>query len=87
MSTGDLKALLGAEKADALAATAAAKLSEERSRALDYYMGDMAADMPAAEGRSRAVSSDVADTIEGLMPICRSACDSIRQRLIDQLEL
>src|SRR5438270_13557498 len=28
----------------------------------------MAADMPAQEGRSRAVSTDVADTIEGLMP-------------------
>jgi hypothetical protein len=31
-------------------------------------MGDMPAKMPAQEGRSRAVSTDVADTIEGLMP-------------------
>jgi hypothetical protein len=28
----------------------------------------MAKDMPAQDGRSRAVSTDVADTIEGLMP-------------------
>lgn len=68
MSTGDLKALLAAEKADAMSAMAASKLSDERSRALDYYNGDMTQDMPASEGRSKAVSSDVSDTIEGLMP-------------------
>src|SRR3977135_870690 len=68
MSDADLRALLAAEKADALSAMAASKLSEERAAALDYYMGDMSRDMPAPEGRSRAVSSDVADTIEGLMP-------------------
>jgi hypothetical protein len=68
MSAGDLKALLAAEKADALSAMSACKLSDERSRALDYYLGDMSRDMPAPEGRSRAVSTDVADTIEGLMP-------------------
>src|SRR5262249_41336417 len=68
LSPGDLRALLAAEKADALSAMSASKLSSERSRALDYYLGDMSRDMPAPEGRSRAVSSDVADTIEGLMP-------------------
>ena len=36
---------------------------------MDYYLGHMAKDMPAQDGRSRAVSSDVADTIEGLMPM------------------
>ncbi|WP_343208598.1 GNAT family N-acetyltransferase [Bradyrhizobium sp. Ai1a-2] len=35
---------------------------------MDYYLGDMRKDMPAQDGRSRAVSTDVADTIEGLMP-------------------
>src|SRR5438105_15507943 len=30
--------------------------------------GEIDQDMPVPEGRSRAVSSDVADTIEGLMP-------------------
>ena len=68
MSPGDLRALLAAEKVDALSAMSASKLSDERARALDYYLGDMSRDMPAPEGRSRAVSSDVADTIEGLMP-------------------
>src|SRR5262249_54437682 len=53
---------------DALGATPASKPSVERSDAMDYYLGDMAKDMPAPEGRSRAVSTDVADTIEGLMP-------------------
>jgi hypothetical protein len=68
MSVADLKALLDSEKADALAAISAAQLSEERADALDYYFGDMDQDMPAQDGRSRAVSTDVADTIEGLMP-------------------
>jgi hypothetical protein len=68
MSSSDLKALLAAEKADALAATSAAKLSADRSDAMDYYLGDMSKDLPAGDGRSHAVSTDVADTIEGLMP-------------------
>jgi hypothetical protein len=68
MSSGDLRALLAAERADALSAMSASKLSEERAAALDYYLGDMARDMPAPDGRSKAVSTDVADTIEGLMP-------------------
>src|SRR6516162_11113371 len=68
MSTSDLKAMLASEKANALAAISAARLAEERADAMDYYNGDMSADMPAQDGRSRAVSTDVADTIEGLMP-------------------
>jgi hypothetical protein len=68
MSLSDLKALLAAEKADALAAASAAKLSADRSDAMDYYLGDMSKDLPAGDGRSSAVSTDVADTIEGLMP-------------------
>ena len=59
----DLKALLSAERT----ARTASKLSDERASALSYYMGDMSKDMPAPEGRSKAVSFDVADTIEGLM--------------------
>ena len=64
----ELKSILQAEKLDALAAVRASKLSVQRSDATDYYMGDMSKDMPAADGRSKAVSTDVADTIEGLMP-------------------
>jgi hypothetical protein len=68
MPTSELKAMLTAEKLDALAAMRASKLSSERAHAMDYYNGDMSRDMPAADGRSRAVSTDVADTIDGLMP-------------------
>ena len=68
MSTSDLKAMLASEKANALAAISAARLAEERADAMDYYLGDMRKDMPAQDGRSRAVSTDVADTVEGLMP-------------------
>ncbi len=68
MSEGTLRAMLASEKADALSAMRASKLSDERTKAMDYYLGDMTKDMPSADGRSRAVSSDVADTIEGMMP-------------------
>jgi hypothetical protein len=68
IDSGSLKAILASERSDALAAIEATKLSSDRSDAMDYYLGDMSKDMPAAEGRSQAVSTDVADTIEGLMP-------------------
>jgi hypothetical protein len=68
MSISNLKSMLAAEKADALAAISAARLAEERADAMDYYLGHMRKDMPAQDGRSRAVSTDVSDTIEGLMP-------------------
>lgn len=64
----ELRTIISAQKADALAATQSAKLTIERERADRYYMGDMSSDLPSEEGRSSAVSSDVADTIEGLMP-------------------
>jgi hypothetical protein len=68
IDTSTLKAMLAAERSNALAAVEASKLSSERSDAMDYYLGDMSKDMPAQDGRSKAVSTDVADTIEGLMP-------------------
>src|SRR5437660_12894074 len=68
MSTSDLKAMLASEKSNALAAISAARLMEDRTDAMDYYLGDMRKDMPAQDGRSRAVSTAVADTIEGMMP-------------------
>lgn len=60
--------MLAAEKADALAALVAAQLSQDRATAMEYYLGDMSQDMPTVDGRSQAVSTDVMDTIEGLMP-------------------
>lgn len=68
MSNGELKAMLASEKADALSAMRSSKLTDERTKAMDYYLGDMSQDLPAMEGRSKAVSTDVADTIEGMMP-------------------
>ncbi len=68
MTPSALVAMIQAQHADALAATSASKLSMARSDAMDYYNGDMTKDMPAPEGRSQAVSSDVADTVEGMMP-------------------
>ena len=68
MSELDLKSLLKANYSDALASMTASRLSEERAKALDYLYGDMDTDMPAGEGRSKAVSTDVSDTIHGLMP-------------------
>lgn len=68
MSLDSLKALLSSEKAAAMSAMQSARLSTEREDAMLYYLGDMSKDMPAPDGRSRAVSTDVADTIEGLLP-------------------
>ncbi|HXQ04680.1 MAG TPA: hypothetical protein VN831_07995 [Bradyrhizobium sp.] len=68
MSLSDVQVLVNAQQADSLAATNAAELSEDRALALDYYLGNMDQDMPPQEGRSRAVSTDVSDVIEGLLP-------------------
>lgn len=68
MTVLDLTSMLSAEKASALASMQAADLMGERADAMDYFYGRMEKDMPAQDGRSRAVSTDVSDTIEGLMP-------------------
>jgi len=68
MDLHTLRAVLAAQKADALAGQTAAQLSQQRGDAMNYYYGDVSADMPTVEGRSAVVSTDVADTIEGLMP-------------------
>lgn len=68
MDLSTLKALLSSQKADALSAMQSSTLSSERERAMDYYLGDMSTHLPSIEGRSSAVSSDVSDTVEGLLP-------------------
>ena len=68
MGATELKAILADEKASAMAAFSDATLSKERADAMDYYYGRMERDMPSQDGRSKAVSTDVADTVEGLMP-------------------
>lgn len=67
MQETTLKSVLAAEKAAALGGTQASDLSHQRSLAMDYYQGEMD-DMPVPAGRSRAVSTDVADTVDGIMP-------------------
>lgn len=68
LQPAEVKAILDFERSDSLSALNASKLSEERSKAHDYYLGDMTTDMPSLPDRSSAVSTDVADTVEGLMP-------------------
>lgn len=68
LSTSELKVIISGEKADSLSADDAAKLSEERRRNMNYYQGDVSEDMPTIKGRSQVVSTDVADTIDGMMP-------------------
>jgi hypothetical protein len=68
MESDTLQAMLTAEKASALAGLTGSNLSTERADAMAYYLGDMEKDMPTQEGRSKTVSTDVADTIEGMLP-------------------
>lgn len=68
MNSSELAARLSSQRASAIASQSASDIPAQRADALDYYMGDMSRDMPTTEGRSSAVSSDVADTIEGMMP-------------------
>lgn len=68
MTNSALKAMLASQYSGAVAASNASKLSGERADAMSYYNGDMSKDMPAMPGRSAAVSMDVADTVEGILP-------------------
>lgn len=44
------------------------EISEQRTKALDYYLGDMDEYLPVEADRSKAVSRDVADTVEWILP-------------------
>lgn len=68
MDSGTLKGILASERESAMASTHSTKLTQDRLDALDYYNGDMSRTLPVAVGRSSAVSTDVADTIEGMLP-------------------
>jgi hypothetical protein len=68
MSPLALSPILSSARASAVASMSDSKLQSERSDAMDYYNGIMQKDLPAQEGRSKAVSSDVADVIDGVMP-------------------
>src|SRR5258708_1121970 len=68
LTTDQVLAILRAEKSDSIGVTATL-FAEERRMALAFYRGDMRVDMPHIDGRSEAVSSDVQDTVEGMMPV------------------
>lgn len=69
MTERELRAILQAERSNALGGAQSPELADERAKALDYYNGDMDKDMPRpGPDRSGAVSTDVADVVEGLMP-------------------
>lgn len=65
MTESGLKAILAAEIADA-SAFIESEVGPQRRRALDYYLGRPLG--TEQEGRSHAVSTDVADTVEWILP-------------------
>lgn len=65
ITESELKSILAAEIADSLAHLGG-ELSEQRRKALRYYLGEPFGD--EQEGRSKVVSSDVADTVEWILP-------------------
>ena len=65
MSETELKAVISAEIASAIGHAGGA-LAEQRRRALDYYLGEPFGN--EMEGRSQVVSSDVADTVDWILP-------------------
>ncbi|MGF7213083.1 hypothetical protein GGE65_007719 [Skermanella aerolata] len=67
ITTEDLQAILAAEKQNALGALQSSELADQREKALQYYLGECP-DLVAPDNRSQAVSTDVADVIEGMMP-------------------
>lgn len=45
-----------------------ADLRDDRERALNYIKGDMVKDIPSLPNRSKAVSSDISDAVETILP-------------------
>jgi hypothetical protein len=68
LSTRQVTAILQSAKDASLASVRASKLQEQRTDALNYYLGDVSKHLPKIEGRSGVVSFDVSDTVDGLMP-------------------
>jgi hypothetical protein len=66
LTTKEVSAIIDGERSDCLS-TASSKLSTDRGTAMSYYLGDMD-DMAPAAGRSKVISTDVSDVVDGLMP-------------------
>jgi hypothetical protein len=63
----EIKALVTAARSSALGGEESSELTGEREKALKYYNGEMP-DMVPPPGRSRAISNDVLEVVEGMMP-------------------
>lgn len=66
MGEEEIKALVAREIS--LAQDKRVARSKDHEKALRYYRGDMSEYLPAEEGRSRAVSRDLADTVGWILP-------------------
>jgi hypothetical protein len=64
----DLLALVREERRRAVGFEQDYELKADRERALLYFKGDVSSDIPTLPNRSKAVSSDVADAVETLLP-------------------
>ncbi|MBE9472961.1 MAG: hypothetical protein IMY75_12765, partial [Chloroflexi bacterium] len=58
--------IVGAELSQASTGTSNSEVESDREEALDYYLGNLPG--AADEGRSQAISTDVADAIEWILP-------------------
>lgn len=67
-SGSDLLSLCQREMVRAIGFDQDADLRDDRERALNYYKGDVSKDIPTLPNRSKAVSSDVSDAVETLLP-------------------
>lgn len=67
-SAPDLLSLVREEMRRATGFDQDAELKADREQALLYFKGDVSADIPALANRSTAVSSDVSDAVETLLP-------------------
>lgn len=66
--SSDLLALCRMEMFRAVGFDNDAELKSDRERALNYYKGDVRQDIPSLPNRSKAVSSDVSDAVETILP-------------------
>ena len=64
----DLLSLVREERRRAVGFEQDYELKADRERALLYFKGDVSSDIPTLPNRSKAVSSDVSDAVETLLP-------------------
>lgn len=92
MKESDLNAILDAHITSSLGKEGG-RLSEDRRKALEYYYGEPKGDLapPDIEGRSTYVATEVADTVEWIMPTLMriftagdNAVEFVPQRLEDE---